>query len=354
VAAAVQAARAGHRTTLLARRRPSMAGLDEVPGLALVAVDPQATIERFWAAHLDALAAVLPQLDLPPATSVAALPGTAELAFLAELGRAEADVLVVDAGSLESALSLVGLPSALRGWLDQLLPSRLRALAAFGGALGGAGAALAAVPALERLLDGSPLADPTSVSVVLTALTRRGTAGHLRRAVPAFTLHGMRPAAVLARVLPEGTGDWWAARTAEQSEELSALCELAPVTTLPELAVLPDDLDQVAGLVPTIHFPPWGGGAHTTDRTGSGWDLAVPLPFAERADVELTRFADDLVLTVAGTRRALRLDPLLRRCTVTGGRLDAPGTVGARLVVSFEPDPRLWPADLLAAHGSGS
>jgi arsenite-transporting ATPase len=80
----------------------------------------------------------------------------------------------------------------------------------------------------------------------------------------------------------------------------------------------------------------------------------VPLPFAERADIELTRFGDDLVLTVAGSRRAVRLDALLRRCTVTGGRLADAGTAGARLVVGFEPDPRLWPADLLAAHGSPS
>jgi arsenite/tail-anchored protein-transporting ATPase len=220
-AAAVQAARSGHRTTLLARRPPDVAGLDAEPGLTVTVVDPQASVERFWAAHVDALSAVLPQVDLPPATSVAAPPGTAEIALLAELGRADADVLVVDAGPLEAALALVGLPSTLRGWLDQLLPSRLRALAAFGGAPGGAGAALAAVPALERLLDGSPLADPPSVRVLLTAQARRGTAARLRRAVPAFTLHGLRPAALLVRVLPEGTGEWWAARSAEQAAELA-------------------------------------------------------------------------------------------------------------------------------------
>jgi arsenite/tail-anchored protein-transporting ATPase len=350
-AAAVRSARAGQRTALVASGRPPVAGLDAVPGLAVAVVDPQIAVERFWAAHVDALAAVMPQLDLPAATSVAALPGTAELALLAELGRADADVLVVDAGPLGAALSLVGLPAALRGWLDQLLPARLRALAAFGGALGGAGAALAAVPAIERLLDGSPLADPSSVTVVLAAQARRGAAADLRRAVPAFALHGLRPSAVLARVLPEGPGEWWAARAAEQAAELAALAELAPLTVVPEAAVLPEDVDGVAGLLPGIDARPGGGGA-TIDRADRGWELAVPLPFAERADVELTRFGDDLVLTAAGARRALRLDALLRRCTVTGGRLDGPGTDGARLVVSFEPDARMWPADLLAAHGS--
>jgi arsenite/tail-anchored protein-transporting ATPase len=208
------------------------------------------------------------------------------------------------------------------------------------------------VPALERLLDRSPLTDPSTVRVLVTAHARRGTAAQLRRAVPAFALHELRPAAVLARVLPEGAGEWWAARSAEQAAELTELAELGPLRTVPEAAVLPGDPDALAGLLEDIEFAPWGGGARVVDGTDGGWELAVPLPFAERAGVELTRFGDDLVVTAGGARRALRLDPLLRRCTVTGGRLDSPGTVAARLVVSFEPDPGLWPADLLAAHRS--
>ena len=110
----------------------------------------------------------------------------------------------------------------------------------------------------------------------------------------------------------------------------------------------------MAGLLADTEFAPAAGGARGVDRSGQGWDLSVPLPFAERADVELTRFGHDLVVTAGGARRALRLDPLLRRCTVTGGRLDGSGTAGARLVVSFEPDARLWPPDLLAAHRRAS
>ena len=158
----------------------------------------------------------------------------------------------------------------------------------------------------------------------------------------------MKPLALVSTVVPPIVVVFSAVPVA------AGAAELAPVTTVPEVAVLPEDLDGVAALLAGIRFPPWGGGAHTIDRTDRAWDLAIPLPFADRADVELTRVTDDLVVTVAGTRRALRLDALLRRCTVTGGRLDTPGTAGARLVVSFEPDPRLWPADLLAAHGSAS
>ena len=75
----------------------------------------------------------------------------------------------------------------------------------------------------------------------------------------------------------------------------------------------------------------------------------MPLPFAERGDVELTRWQDDLVITVGGARRCLPLDPLLRRCEVTGGRLADPGTRAHDSRSASAPDPQLWPADLLAA-----
>ena len=350
-ALAVRSARAGHRTLLLTRQRPAL-GLDDVPGLAVTVVGAQAGLERFWAAHAAALSAVLPQLDLPPATSVVALPGAGELALLAELSRADADVLVVDAGPLDAALALAGLPAALQGWLDQLLPARLRALAAFAGMGGAAGAALAAVPALEELLRAGPLADPGTIEVLVAARPSRDAAAELRRTVPGLALHGLSPAAVLARVLPEGAGPWWTARAAEQEAALADLAVLAPVTAVAELPVLGADPDAVAALLDG--FEPVAAPAvdrAAPERTAAGWDLAVPLPFAERGEVELTRFGDDLVLTVAGTRRSLRLDALLRRCSVTGGRLSDPGTAGARLVVGFEPDARLWPPDLLAAHG---
>ena len=85
-------------------------------------------------------------------------------------------------------------------------------------------------------------------------------------------------------------------------------------------------------------------------RDDGGWLLALPLPFARRGDVELTRWADDLVVTAAGQRRSVPLDPLLRRCTVSGGTLTGPGTAEATLEVRFAPDPAQWPAGLLDAE----
>jgi arsenite-transporting ATPase len=76
--------------------------------------------------------------------------------------------------------------------------------------------------------------------------------------------------------------------------------------------------------------------------------LDLPLPYADRGQVELTRWDDDLVVTAAGMRRSVPLDALLRRCTVAGGSLTDPGTAQAVLEVRCTPDPAQWPAGLLA------
>jgi arsenite-transporting ATPase len=363
-ATAVRAAAAG-RTLLITRPGPRPAGLDDVPDLAVAAVSPLAAIESLWTSAGDALGAV-PGLTPPPATSVVPLPGAAELALLARLARAaaddEADTVVVDAGPLESGTALVGLPAALRWWLDQALPTRLRVLGAVRTAAVRSGAAprgpvdavLDAVEPLEAALGRLPLDDPAATEVRLVAVPRTGAVPAARRAVTALALHGQQPAAVLARVLPGGgPGEWWARRAAEQDAALTALAGLAPLRRVAESAHEPADAAALAALLPTgDDAAPAAVLAPSVTRADGVRRLVLPLPWAERAGLDLTRWQDDLVVTVAGARRSIRLDSLLRRCVVTGGTLADAGSARARLEVTFTPDPQLWPADLLAAEGS--
>jgi arsenite/tail-anchored protein-transporting ATPase len=363
-AIAVRAAAAG-RTLLITRPGPLPAGLDDVPGVAVASVSPLAAAESLWTSAGDALGAV-PGLTPPPPTSVVPLPGAAELALLARLARAaaddEADTVVVDAGPLEAGTALVGLPAALRWWLDQALPTRLRVLGAVRTAAVRSGAAprgpvdavLDAVEPLEAALGRLPLDDPASTEVRLVAVPRAGAVPAVRRAVTALALHGQQPAAVLARVLPGGgPGEWWARRAAEQDAALSALAGLAPLRRVAESAHEPADAAALAALLPTgDDAAPAAVLTPSVARADGVRRLVLPLPWAERAGLDLTRWQDDLVVTVAGTRRSIRLDSLLRRCVVTGGTLADAGTARARLEVTFTPDPQLWPADLLAAEGS--
>ncbi|SNS45539.1 arsenite-transporting ATPase [Geodermatophilus pulveris] len=363
-ATAVRAAARGARTLLLQRPGRAPGGPDGVPGLAVDAVPPLAAAESLWASAGDALAAV-PGLTPPPPSSVVPLPGVAPLALLARLARAaagdEADTVVVDAGPLEDGVALVGLPGTLRWWLDQALPTRLRVLAAVRTAAVRSGTAvpgpvdtvLDALPALEAALGRLALDDPAAVEVRLVAEPRASAVPALRRAVTALALHGQQPAAVLARVLPGGAGEWWARRAAEQDRALAALAELAPLQRVGEAATEPAGAAELAALLPDGDgAAPVAALAPSVHRGDGVRRLVLPLPFAERAGLDLTRWQDDLVVTVAGARRSLPLDSLLRRCVVTRGTLADAGTRRARLEVTFTPDPQQWPADLLAAEGS--
>jgi arsenite-transporting ATPase len=358
--AAVRAARAGRRTVLISGQEMPVPGLGEVRGLEVVRVNPQAGLEQLWGGVAEGLGPVLPQLPLPPSSSVVPMPGSAELALFVELSRADADLVVVDAGPLEAAAVLVGLPATLRWWLGQLMPPGMRALGAVRTVAVAAGAArrgpvdvaLNAVPLLQGLLDRDRLATTEATAVCLVALPSPASAARMRTATTTLALHGLRPAAVLTRVLPlDGLGEWAERRGAEQEAALTALAAVAPVRRLPELAAAPEDTAVLADLLDGFDPVPAGPAATTgPERRDGSWQLTVPLPFAGRGDVQLTRWQDDLVITVAGARRCLPLDPLLRRCEVTGGRLADAGDAAARLEVGFRPDPQLWPADLLAAE----
>jgi arsenite-transporting ATPase len=189
----------------------------------------------------------------------------------------------------------------------------------------------------------------TGAAVWLTALPRTAAVPALRSVSATLALHGLRPAAVLARAVPAEDGEWARARAAEQDAVLEALADVAPVHRVPEGALAPADADELVALLPGSDLPSTASwDAPVPERHEGAWRLVVPLPFAERDSVQLTRWQDDLVLTVGRARRSLRLDALLRRCEVTGGRLADPGTPAARLEVGFRPDPQLWPADLLA------
>lgn len=356
-ATALALAGSGQRVVLLAAAPPAVAGLEDAVDVRVVQAGP--ALEAAWAGHADALAALVPVLTLPPATSTVPLPGAGQVALLTELGRAAAvaDVVVVDAGPLPQALELLALPGAARWWLAQLAPPRLRVLASVraltGTRRGGAvDAALAAVGALEVALDRVP--DHPEVHLVVAPDARAVPAA--RRAAAAAGLLGHPLASVtLARVLPAGAGEWATARTAAQDAVRAGLAAVVAVAVreVAETALPPSDVAGLVALDAALAAPaPEPLPVPQARREGAGWVLPVPLPGAGRGEVDLTRWGDELVVGLAGLRRSLPLDPLLRRCTVTGASVQHPGTADAVLAVSFAPDPAQWPVDLLAAESA--
>jgi arsenite-transporting ATPase len=361
-ATALHRAADGARVVLLTAQQPAVPDLTGSVTVDVVA--PLPALESLWARHAEQLAAAVPVLTVPPATSVVPVPGVTAFALLAALaGHArsgDADVVVVDAGSVPDATALVALPGALRWWLGQVAPTRLRVLAtlraaATPGRPGAAAGALAAAAAVEELLDAVPLADPARTAVHLVLRPDQGAAACLQETAAALGVLGQRVAsATVARVLPAGAGEWWAARAAVQSDALTRVRALpVPVAEVAEAAVPPGSAAELTALGAAVPETVSAlSPAPAARRTPEGWTLDVPLPHARRGDVGLTRWADDLVVTAAGVRRSLPLDALLRRCTVVGGHLTAPGTEQATLEVRFTPDPEQWPAGLLSAATS--
>jgi arsenite/tail-anchored protein-transporting ATPase len=362
-ATALELADAGERCVLLTTRRPAVTGLDTA--VAVDVVEPQAALERTWGRHADALTAVLPVLTVPPASSVVAVPAVGELALLAALaGHAESgetDVVVLDAGPVDSAAALLALPGALRWWLAQAAPQRLRVLASLRAAVvpgrpGGVAAALAGVAALEGLLGAVRLTDPERTAVHLVLRPDPAAGEDLAAAATALAVLGQGVASVtVGRVLPDAAGEWAAERSAVQRAAVAGLRDLADgvaIREVAEAAVPPGDVASLRALDAAVPDRTAAVPRPASRRDDGGWLLCLPLPFARRGEVELTRWADDLVVTAAGLRRSVPLDPLLRRCTVTGGSLDRPGTAATTLHVRFTPDPAQWPTGLLAAEES--
>ena len=358
-ATALQRAAAGARVVLLTVQPPAVPGLADAVTVDVVA--PLPALEALWAQHAEQVAAAVPVLTVPPATSVVPVPGVTGFALLTALAghvrSGDADVVVVDAGPLPDATALLALPGALRWWLGQLAPTRLRVLAtlraaATPGRPGAATGLLAAAAAVEELLDDVPLADPARTAVHLVLRPEPAAADHLQDTAAALGVLGQRVAsATVARVLPAGAGEWWAARAAVQSDAVARVRALLdPVAVVVEAAVPPGSAADLLALDAAV---PGTAGAPAAPpaprRSAEGWTLEVPLPHARRGEVGLTRWADDLVVTSGGVRRSLPLDALLRRCTVVSGRLTAPGTGQATLEVRFTPDPAQWPAGLLSA-----
>ena len=381
-ATALRAARAGTKTLLLAPRPPldpaaGPAGalgvsvrpgdaepLEVEPGLALLQADPHAVTARAWAGLEAPLRAVLGALGTDPLDpeEFTAPPGAADVVALLALRDAAVagwDLVVADAGPLDAAVALAALPATLTRLLERTLPLERRMLWAMGhGAAPGVPVpGRGAVQAVERLhaelaAAATLLASPaTSARLVVTA--EPAAPAQALRARTALALAGVAVEGVVVnRLVPAGRSSWLAARSAAQRRVLADVARAfapLPVTGLAEhaepvlgAAALEDlasgleaPADDPAAPSPQTTAAP--GVAPRVERDGEAYLLVLALPGARAGDIGLARRGDELLLDVAGVRRAVSLPGVLRRCEVTGAVLR-----DGALRVSFRPDPALW------------
>jgi arsenite/tail-anchored protein-transporting ATPase len=345
--------------------------VDGVGGLFAAHVDARALLEGAWGRLRDHLATVLAGagVDELVADELTVLPGVEELLALAAVQRAAQagpwDVVVVDCGPTAETLRLLALPEAVGGYLERLFPAHRRALRGLVTrdrsdarrwdrtveALDGLAGELADLRAL--------LASPqTGIRLVLTP--ERVVAAETRRTLTALALLGLHVDGLVAnRMVPvppaDARGDaarWLRERGSEQAAVLADLERLGtPLRTVEHTAAEPTGVEALLVLAgrlwgdddPAAEQPPATPLLAVRRTSGSGrsldseFELALHLPGAASAPLDLTRIGDELAVTVAGLRRMVALPAVLRRCTVIRARLD-----GDDLRVAFRPDPALW------------
>ncbi|MER5930413.1 ArsA-related P-loop ATPase [Streptomyces sp. NPDC002054] len=280
------------------------------------------------------------------------LPGAEQFALLRALRRARSattgfDLVVVDMPPLHQAIAALALPAQLRRYLARLVPAERQAARALRPVL----AQLAGVPmpaqwlyeAAERwdreLAAVQAVVESADTSVQLVAEPGPAAAEALRLGRLGLALHGLAVGPVLAnRLVPAGSAEpWLAGLAAQQDKYTSQWPDHRPLPHLGRDPRGPEDLALLdPGPVTVPARPHWP----VEDRRAEDGVLVwtVPLPGAEKRELDLIRRGDDLLLTAGPHRRIVPLPSALRRCTVSGAAL-ADGVLRIR----FTPDPGLWP-----------
>ncbi len=392
-ATAIAAAAAGHRTLLLSTDPahsvsdvlalpvgPDPAPVADVPGLWAAQVDTRSRFEQAWSQIRGYLVGVLAARGMAEvqAEEVTVLPGADEIVALLEVHRhatqGRFDVLVVDCAPSGESLKLLALPETIQFYADRLMSAPARLLRSIAAGLGGISGSRSADRSAGRPVSGPAadpavgdalgdllaqltatrdlLADATMTRIRLVVTPERMVIAEARRLFTALALHGFAVESVLVnRLLPaelEGTflQSWRKAQLAAMPLIAESFPQL-PVRTaalraqepvgVPQLAAVAQELfggaDPVDGKTPLPGM--------RTDGADGRYRLHLPLPLADRGQLELSRSGTDLVVTLGRHRRRIALPSTLQRCRTTGAHFAAD-----TLVIDFEPDPDQWPASL--------
>ena len=311
-------------------------------------LDSQERLEDAWGDIQTYLLEVLAWagVDAVEAEELSVLPGLDEVFALADIRDAAEsgawDVVVVDCAPTAETLRLLSLPDVLSWYMHRVFPVGRRITKLVGPVLSKVTAlpvagdpVFAATARLHERLSGvrDLLADPARTSVRLVVNPERMVIAEARRTHTYLSLFGYRVDAVVAnRLLPDAVTDpWFDTWKAAHAEHLTAIEEgFAPVPVLraelaadelvgpdrlrPFAAALYGDLDPAAGLS--------DGEPFSVEHRGPARVLILPLPGADKDDVELGQRDDELLVRVGPYRRTMVLPDSLKRRTVVGAALE--------------------------------
>ena len=298
-------------------------------------VDARYSMDKYWGRIQKYMLGVLNQRQVNEivAEEVTILPGLEEGAHLLWINKyvedGEHDVLIVDAAPTAETLRLLSLPDTSRWWFQRITSlmrgATGRLLRPISRPLIGAdlpdSVTLDSIDGLFNTLDNvrELLADPTQTSLRLVINPERMVIKETQRTYTYLNLYGYPVDAVLCnRVIPdEVTDPYFTAWKQHQARNLEFIREAFGDLPLLKAPMFDDEIGGVKKLRrladalygdrdPTaimVHEQ-----THRIESDGNGgYNLIVPLPFAEKNELDLYRSADELTLRVGPYRRNIVL-----------------------------------------------
>ncbi len=306
------------------------------PNLWAQEVDARYSMDKYWGRIQKYLTSLLSKQGVEDivAEEVTILPGLEEGAHLLWINQymeqAFYDVLIVDAAPTAETLRLLSLPDVSRWWFEKIMAltrGAAKILKPIGKVLGRNtdnipdDSAWNEVNVLFDTLDKvrQLLSDPEISSVRLVVNPEKMVIKETQRTYTYLNLYGYATDAIVCnRIIPdEVTDPYFTMWKANQRENISFIGEAfgeLPILRSPMFGHEVSGLDRLRLLGNELYKDVnpaqklFDGKTHKIEQLGAdGFMLSVPLPFADKKDMDIYRSRDELTLRVGPYRRNIVL-----------------------------------------------
>ena len=305
------------------------------PNLWAQEVDTRYSMDKYWGKIQRYLTSLFTQKGVEDivAEEVTILPGLEEGAHLLWINQyvqsGQYDVLVVDAAPTAETLRLLSLPDVTRWWFERILAltrGAAKILRPINSLLGRSNENLpqddawAEVRGLFDTLDKvrEILSDPETSSIRLVVNPEKMVIKETQRTYTYLNLYGYATDAIICnRIIPDQVTDPYFAQAKEkQKENIGFIAEAfgeLPMLKAPLFGNEVGGLDALRQLGNELYGDTnpvdklFSGRTHQIVEQADGYKLSVPLPFADKKDLDIYRSRDELTLRVGPYRRNIVL-----------------------------------------------
>lgn len=320
------------------------------PNLWAQEVDARYSMDKYWGRIQKYMVALFSQQGVQDivAEEVTILPGLEEGAHLLWINKyvedGDFDVLIVDAAPTAETLRLLSLPDVTRWWFERILTITRGAVKLLRpiGKLVGRGETLpdddawTQVQDLFKTLDRvrDLLADPSISSMRLVVNPEKMVIKETQRTYTYLNLYGYATDAIFCnRIIPdEVTDPYFSMAKDNQKKNLELISEAfgqLPLFKAPLFGSEVVGLDMLRKLGQALYGDRspadrmFDGKTHSIETQADGtYKLSVPLPFADKSDMDIYRSRDELTLRVGPYRRNIVLPYALWDLEIADARFE--------------------------------